>query len=105
MTEEQFRQQVRQIAAMYGWDHRYHAYDSRRSDPGWPDEVLANPKRGRILFVELKTDTGRLTAGQKDWLTTLDVCGVETALWRPKHMDSIIKILGPANQPARWSAL
>ena len=39
----------------------YHAYDSRRSEPGWPDLVLCDPPSGRLLFVACKTDDGRVT--------------------------------------------
>jgi hypothetical protein len=94
MTEEAFRQQVRQIARMYGWTMQYHTYSSRRSDAGWPDEVLVHPQRGRVLFVELKTDTGRITAAQQRWLDTLAGCGMETHVWRPRDMDNIVAILG-----------
>ena len=102
MKEEAFRQQVRQVARMYGWTMQYHTYNSRRSDPGWPDEVLIHPLRHRAIFAELKTDTGKLTSGQRAWLTSLAACGLETALWRPKDLDKIVAILGPTQQRSGW---
>lgn len=86
MTESAWQQQVVELATLYGWLH-YHAYDSRRSDPGWPDLVLVRPPK--LLVVELKTDTGRLTRSQTEWLALLDACGVETAVWRPRDFDAV----------------
>ena len=37
-----------------------------QGDAGFPDLVLADAQRG-VLFIELKSDTGRLTAGQVAW--------------------------------------
>ena len=37
-----------------------------QGDAGFPDLVLAHAQRG-VLFIELKSDTGRLTAGQVAW--------------------------------------
>lgn len=96
LKEEPFRRQVRSLAAMYGWEFRYHTHNSQRSDAGFPDEVFVHPRFLRILFVELKTDTGRVTPQQRAWLQILQSCGSEAALWRPRDMDRIIEILGPS---------
>lgn len=37
-----------------------------QGDAGFPDLVLAHPQRG-VLFLELKSDTGKLTPGQTAW--------------------------------------
>lgn len=80
---------------MYGWSMQYHTHNSQRSDPGWPDEVLCHPGKGRALFVELKTEKGRLTQPQKNWLEHLARCGLETAVWRPSDINHIVQVLGP----------
>ncbi|MFC4512164.1 VRR-NUC domain-containing protein [Streptomyces ehimensis] len=95
MTEEQFRRQVRQIAAMRGWTLAYHTHNSQRSDAGWPDEVFGHPHAGRVLFVELKTDKGRIRPAQREWLQHLAICGLEAALWRPRDMRLIVDTLAP----------
>lgn len=41
-----------------------------QGDAGFPDLVLAHTHRG-VLFVELKSDTGRLSSGQTAWRRNL----------------------------------
>lgn len=59
----------------------YHTYDARKSEPGWPDLVIAFP--GAILFRELKSATGVVSAAQQWWLDTLHAAGLDTGVWRP----------------------
>ncbi len=63
----------------------YHTYDSRRSAPGFPDLVMVHPRSGAILFVENKSDTGKVTADQDRWLRALAVRGL-AFVWRPEHL-------------------
>jgi hypothetical protein len=86
VSEKLWQEQVIELATLYRWQH-YHAFDSRRSIAGWPDLVLA--RSPELLFVELKTDKGRVTPAQRDWLTLLTACGVETHVWRPRDFDEI----------------
>ncbi|MGP3685712.1 VRR-NUC domain-containing protein [Streptomyces sp. IBSNAI002] len=103
MTEEHFRRHVRQLAAMRGWSLAYHTHNSRRSDAGWPDEVYGHPKARRTLFVELKTDTGRIRPAQEEWLRHLAACGFEVALWRPRDLVQIVATLAPDGPRATLS--
>ena len=91
MTEREFQAQVIQYAGLAGW-MIYHTYDSRRSQPGFPDLVLV---RGRhVIFAELKTDKGRVTPDQQHWLNSLeDVEFVDARLWRPKYWEEIETVL------------
>ena len=41
-----------------------------QGDVGFPDLVLAHRERG-VLFIELKSDTGKLTPGQVSWQQNL----------------------------------
>ncbi|WP_367132981.1 MULTISPECIES: VRR-NUC domain-containing protein [Streptomyces] len=95
VSEEQFRRHVRKLAAMRGWDLAYHTHNSRRSDAGWPDEVYGHPKAQRTLFVELKSDIGRIRPAQAEWLRHLAACGLEVALWRPRDLALITATLAP----------
>ncbi|MFD3511899.1 VRR-NUC domain-containing protein [Streptomyces sp. NPDC058657] len=101
MTEERFRRQVRQLAAMRGWTLAYHTHNSQRSDAGWPDEVYGHPTAIRTLFVELKTNTGRIRPAQRDWLKHLAGCGFEVALWRPRDLGLIVNTLAPGGPRAQ----
>ncbi|WP_431991965.1 VRR-NUC domain-containing protein [Streptomyces albogriseolus] len=103
-SEEQWRRQVRDIATRYGWRLQYHTADSRRSDPGWPDEVFGHLGQRRTLFVEFKTDTGRIRPAQREWLAHLADSGFEVALWRPRDLPTVLQVLGPARQRATLPA-
>lgn len=80
MTEKQLQKAVLQLAGILGW-RTYHTYDSRRSQPGFPDLVML--KARRTLYVELKTERGRVRPEQRAWLDELAAAGNEVYLWRP----------------------
>ena len=88
MKEKTFQQAVVTLAKLNGW-LCYHSYDSRKSEPGFPDLVLVHP-RGQCLFVELKSETGKITKAQGAWLEAL--LGIKgrprTYLWRPADWHS-----------------
>ena len=81
MSEKEFQDAVVEFARWTGW-LVFHDNDSRRNVAGFPDLVLVHPVRG-VLFCELKTDTGRVTAAQQRWLDTLTAAGAEAYVWRP----------------------
>lgn len=90
MSEKHFLQQVRSLCRLLHYEC-YHTYRSTRSEPGFPDLVIAG--HGRVLFAELKTERGRLTDPQQRWLNTLRECGAEVYLWRPSDWEQIVQIL------------
>lgn len=83
MSEATLQTRVEQLARELGWIH-YHTYNSRRSQPGFPDLVLV--RRGRILWRELKTTHGKPSADQKKWLDALAVANADVGIWRPMHL-------------------
>lgn len=97
-SEEQFQGTVRGAAAVYGWELCYHTHDSRRSDRGWPDLVLAHPVQARVLFVELKSDVGVISQAQRSWLLALHSAGAEAGVWRPRDTPEILRVLGPTRE-------
>jgi hypothetical protein len=85
VPERDLQRTVVEMAEVLGWS-TFHVRDSRGSNPGWPD--LALVRGNRLVFVELKSATGRLTAEQLDVLGRLDaVEHVETHVWRPGDID------------------
>ena len=72
----------------------YHTHDARRSAPGFPDLVLCQAGR-QVLFVECKTETGRLTPAQIEWLATLQASDrtVYAEVWRPYDWERILRLL------------
>jgi VRR-NUC domain len=90
--------EVRRLAKAHGWIC-YHTHDSRHSDSGFPDLVLARTATatspGRLIFAELKRAKTKTTTAQDTWLSVLahTVPGVEVYLWRPSDVDAIVEIL------------
>jgi hypothetical protein len=98
MAEATLLAHVRALAKHCGW-LCYHTRDSRKSESGYPDLCLARPASatspGRLLFAELKTQTGKVTQEQAMWLDILrhTIDGVEVHIWRPSDLPMIATIL------------
>ena len=89
MLEKHFQSLVVYEAKRQGWKV-YHTYDSRRSEPGFPDLVLV---RDKVLFRELKTEKGRLTVAQEAWGEILTAAGADYEVWRPGMIKDIYQQL------------
>jgi hypothetical protein len=85
MPEAELQTKVLRLATDLGF-LAYHTHDSRRSQRGWPDLVLAHPGRGRLLFRELKQQGKYPTPEQRRWLTTLEATGADVGVWRPMDL-------------------
>lgn len=110
MKERDWQDQVLELARLYRW-RSYHTFDSRRSNPGFPDLVLV--RAPRLIFAELKAQKGRVTTEQKLWMAALGDVGeavdgavgraqavvvddpetpepsVEVYLWRPADFEAV----------------
>jgi hypothetical protein len=95
MSEKELQQTIVDTARLLGW-MVYHTHDSRRSEPGFPDLVLVHPKRGRLMFVECKSATGRVTPEQTAWLDALALAGQTVKLAFPEVLDDMLAALGAA---------
>jgi hypothetical protein len=95
ITEKQFQRQVLELARILHWE-AYHTHDSRRSNPGFPDLVLVRDVEGdrRVIFVELKSESGLLRPEQRRWLDLLERAGCAVHVWRPSMWAEIEKVLG-----------
>lgn len=97
ITEKQFQAQVIELAQRLGWA-THHTWTQIHSPAGFPDIVAA---RGpRLLVAELKSEKGRLTAEQRDWLARFRVTGTEAYLWKPSDWDDIVAIFTARRRPA-----
>lgn len=92
LTEKEWQAQVVALAKQTGWKGAYHTYDSRRSSSGFPDLVLV---RERIVYIELKSQNGKLSTAQAEWIMWLDEAAAEVAIARPSDLDMLGKLLGP----------
>jgi len=98
-TEREFQREVIQRAQALGW-YVYHALPGQGRNKhltlfigkrGFPDLVLCRPPR--LIFAELKSERGKPSDDQREWLDALRGCGVEVYLWRPSDMEAIVGVL------------
>jgi hypothetical protein len=80
MSEAYLDNQVWNIVRDLGL-RRYHTFNSKKSDKGWPDLVICGP--GGILYRELKRESESPTKAQREWLEALRAAGADAAVWRP----------------------
>jgi len=87
MPESQLQERIIEAATIGGWMH-YHTHDSRRSDRGWPDLVLVRGRR--MLVLELKRRTGRVSVHQQGWIDALQrVDTLDVRVVRPDDLDTL----------------
>ena len=84
MSEAELMANVRQLCRTLGL-LCYHTYDSRRSEPGFPDLVIVG---SRVIIRELKTERGRVRPEQRAWLDALSRAGQDADIWRPRDLHS-----------------
>lgn len=100
--ERFFQQQVIELARTLGYKvAHFRPAQNARGDwrtpvaadgKGFPDLVLTG--RGKVIFAELKTDSGVLTPEQREWIEALHAAGHEHVyVWRPKQLDEIRAVL------------
>jgi len=92
IKEKDFRQQVVDLAKLLGF-MAYFSWTSIHSPRGFPDLVLAHPEKKRVIYVELKSEKGKISLAQDEWLKTLADCGQEVYVWKPSSWEEIVKIL------------
>ena len=94
ISESAFLQQVKALAYLHGWAF-HHSVPTQTAKGRWLtsgsvgfcDVVMAHRVRG-VIFAELKTEKGKTTAAQDDWLERLRP-HVECYLWRPSDIEFI----------------
>ncbi len=89
LTEKGFMATVVQYAKLCGW-MCYHTWNSKHSEPGFPDLVLV--RDGEIVFVELKLEKGKVSVAQEKWLSELQKCSsdnVSVIVFRPSDWEEV----------------
>jgi hypothetical protein len=96
VTEAQLQKAVTDLAGIYGfsWVHfrpaeTKHGWRTPVEGPlgkGWPDLVLVNVVRRRLMFAELKTQLAQPDADQAAVLAYLGEAGCEVHVWRPSDL-------------------
>jgi len=90
MKEKEFQSMVEDIAELRGWTF-YHTRNSIGSQKGFPDLVMLRGERE--VVAELKSQKGKISEEQKDWLEKYKLVGAEVFLWRPSDIRDIEEIL------------
>ena len=95
ISEKDFAATVDGLAALHGWKYfgvlEQKVY-GRRTSKGFPDRVMV--RGNRLLFVEYKSEHGRINPDQASWLEALyEVDHIEVYCWRPSDRDRIDAIL------------
>ena len=90
ITEKQFESQVKGLAKTFGWLY-YHTWRSFHSPAGFPDCVMV--RGDRLVIAELKSEKGKVSEKQFEWLEALGRAKSEVYLWRPSNFDEIVEIL------------
>jgi hypothetical protein len=104
LSEAEFRAQVDELAAMYGWLWMH--VDPLRGKggiwrtpthgslgKGWPDSLYVHPRARRILFIEFKCEIGKASDDQVRVLGVLMAAGLEAYIWRPSDIEQIAEVL------------
>jgi hypothetical protein len=99
--EKDFAKQVEMILDYRGWLWKHDEPARRQSGKwatamkgtkGFPDYIAV--RDDRIVLAELKSEKGRLSEEQRQWLTSLEGTGkVEVYVWRPQDLSRIGEIL------------
>lgn len=100
VTEKQWQATVERMLTLNGWRY-FHAPDNRPSangrvqniKAGYPD--LTAVRGARLLYAELKRETGRTTPDQDGWLADLQAAGAECYVWRPSDAPALQAVLAP----------
>ena len=102
-SEASFQKRVKETAEWFGWmtfSIRQSTIVSAKTGKrvsvvtkaGWPDVVLG--KGARVLFREIKTDTGKVSPAQQKWGDLLLRAGCDWDVWRPRDWNEIERTLG-----------
>jgi hypothetical protein len=96
VTEREFRQQIvgpKGLATILGWlhagfrpaqtAHGWRTPVTGELGAGWPDLTLVRVRDRRLLFVELKAETGEVSPAQHAVHATLRGAGLDVVVWRP----------------------
>jgi hypothetical protein len=106
MSEADFKDILISVAKRYGWlvHHDLPAQNSRgkwathvQGDVGFPDLLLIHPNSGKLFAIELKSDKGKLTPGQKIWLLAFEKAGIYNAVLKPSDMEYALYLLTNTN--------
>ena len=98
MNEKDLQSIVMNLARRYGWmihhdlpamgkNGRWATYT--QGDVGFPDLVLVHPNKGQMFVAELKSERGKTTTSQDNWLAAFSLAGIENHVIKPSDLEFI----------------
>ena len=101
MTEAEWQEQVIELAHLLGWEHMHvrrsigkgSKWTTATNVSGWPDLTLWSERHRMLLFVELKSDIGKLTPDQNEVHRSLQAAGQAVLVWRPADLPAVQRVL------------
>jgi hypothetical protein len=99
IKEDDWQTDCIRLAHIFGWKVAH--FRPARTSQGWRTPVQADGKgfpdlvlvRERVIFAELKADSGKLSDDQQRWLDWLHAAGAEVHVWRPRDLEAVGRIL------------
>jgi len=108
ISETAFATQVEHLLRQYGWRFMHikpsvmqsgrWASSMNPEGKGYPDYTAV--RRGRLLFIELKSERGKISPDQEEWLDDLinvarhtNFQEIQVYEWRPHMVEEISEIL------------
>lgn len=107
MSEATWQEQLLDLAHFLGWKHMHvrrsigkgKKWVTATNVTGYPDLTMWSERQQRLIFVELKSESGKPTPEQVEVLGSLKAAGQEVYLWRPSDLETAKAILqGPRPQ-------
>lgn len=110
MTEREFQNTVIDMARLLGWKVAH--FRPAQTSQGWRTPVEADAKgfpdlvlvRERIVYLELKSATGKVTPEQADWIAAINAADGTALVVRPTDIDKIEHALKKRMPPTRRAA-
>ena len=105
VSEAEWLAAVADMLDLYGW-YWIHPLPARRADGRWRTAAQGNSAKGfpelvcvrppRVVWIELKSEKGRVSPEQRAWIDRLQAAGQEAAVARlPQDWDSLAALLAP----------
>lgn len=106
VTEAEFQSQILDVLRLHGWSCAHfraaQMQSGRWATPvqadgaGFPDILALHPRAGDALAIELKSERGRTSPRQLQWLAWFEAAQIDSVLWRPSMIDeAIVRIAAP----------
>ena len=100
MNEAQFQNTVIDLAQKLGWKVAH--FRSAQTAKGWrtpvqadgagfPDLLMIRLRDGRCVVAEIKSEKGRLSELQAEWLCAFGDAGVKYYVWRPEDLGPTVE--------------